>query len=81
MKLVGGSSENPDIKPTMLGDVTLDGVIDVRDITMLNQYIVKMVDFNDQQLANGDIIKDSKVDLKDLGQLKKYIIKLIDSLG
>ena len=87
MKLVGGSGENPDnpdnpdIKPTLLGDVTLDGVVDVRDVTMLNQYIVKMTDFDDQQLANGDIIKDSKVDLKDLGQLKKYIIKLIDSLG
>ena len=69
-----------DVKPTLIGDITGDGDIDVRDVTLLNQYIVKLADLDAQQMANADIIKDGKIDLKDLGQLKKYLIKVIDSL-
>ena len=63
---------------TLLGDVTCDGDIDVRDVTLLNQYIVKMADLSEEALANADVIADGTVDLKDLGQLKKYLIKVID---
>ena len=62
----------------LLGDVTCDGDIDVRDVTLLNQYIVKMADLSEEALANADVIADGTVDLKDLGQLKKYLIKVID---
>ena len=62
----------------MLGDVTLDGIIDVRDVTLLNQYIVKLADLSETAMKNADVIADGKVDLKDLGQLKKYMIKVID---
>ena len=62
----------------LLGDVTCDGDIDVRDVTLLNQYIVKMADLSEDALANADVIADGTVDLKDLGQLKKYLIKVID---
>jgi len=63
---------------SMLGDVTLNNEVDVRDVTLLNQYIVKMADLNEEQLANADVITDGKVDLKDLGQIKKYLIKVIE---
>ncbi len=63
---------------TLLGDVTCDGEIDVRDVTLLNQYIVKMADLSEEALANSDVIADGTVDLKDLGQLKKFLIKVID---
>ena len=66
------------VEPTLLGDATCDNEIDVRDVTLLNQYIVKMSDLTEQGIANSDVIKDNAIDLKDLGQLKKYIIKLID---
>ncbi len=62
---------------TVLGDVTDDGTVDVRDVTALNQYIVKLSTLNEQQLANSDVISDGKIDLKDLGQIKKYLIKVI----
>ena len=74
------STSGGDVKPTLIGDITGDGDIDVRDVTLLNQYIVKLADLDAQQMANADIIKDGKIDLKDLGQLKKYLIKVIDSL-
>lgn len=66
------------VEATLLGDATCDNEIDVRDVTLLNQYIVKMSDLTEQGIANSDVIKDNAIDLKDLGQLKKYIIKLID---
>ena len=79
-KATTAGTVNPGTKATLLGDVTNDGIIDVRDVTMLNQYIVKLNTLNEQQLANADVIADGKVDLKDLGQLKKYLIKVISSL-
>ena len=66
------------VEATLLGDATCDNEVDVRDVTLLNQYIVKMSDLTEQGIANSDVIKDNAIDLKDLGQLKKYIIKLID---
>lgn len=62
----------------LLGDVNCDGTIDILDVTMLKQNIVKLVTLDDKQAANADTIHDGTVDVKDLGQLLKYIIKVID---
>lgn len=59
------------------GDATCDGIIDVRDVTMVNQYVVHLTDITEQGLLNADVIADGTVDIKDLGQIKKYIIKQI----
>jgi mannan endo-1,4-beta-mannosidase len=77
------SDDNPvtvpdDVNATLLGDVNGDNEIDVRDVTMLKQNIVKLVELDTQQSANADVIKDNTIDVKDLGQLIKYIIKVID---
>ena len=64
-------------EPTLPGDATCDSAIDVRDVTLVNQYVVKMADLTEEGFANADVITDGKVDLKDLGQLKKYLIKVI----
>lgn len=75
------TNENPGSSPfgeaTLKGDATCDGIVDVRDITLVNQYVVKLKDMTDQGMANSDVIADGKVDLKDLGQIKKFIIKVI----
>ncbi len=72
------NSENPTVEPTLPGDANGDTIFDVRDVTTVNQYIIKAVDFDEQAIANADVIKDSIVDVSDLGQMKKFIIKLID---
>lgn len=64
-------SDNSDV---MLGDVTADGNIDVRDVTMLAQYIVKLTGLDEKQFANADVTKDGIADVKDLSQIKKYLI-------
>ena len=73
-----GSTSSGAGTAALLGDVTCDGIIDVRDVTLLNQYVVKIKDISEEGLANADVIADGVVDLKDLGQLKKYLIKVID---
>ncbi len=65
--------------PTLLGDISNDGIVDIRDVTTANQYIIKALTLDDTQLANGDVIADGTVDISDLGQIKKFIVKLITS--
>lgn len=71
------TTNSPDTN-VLLGDVNVDGTVDVRDVTMLKQNIVKLVELDAQQRANANVISDDVVDVKDLGQLIKYIIKVID---
>lgn len=71
------SDNSSDVKATLLGDVTDDGDIDIRDVTYLAQYIVKMVELNEQQFVNADVNIDKAADVKDLSQIKKYLIKAI----
>lgn len=64
----------------VIGDTTENGSVDIRDVTYLNQYLIKAVTLNAAQENNSDVIKDGKVNITDLGQLKKYIVKIVDSL-
>ncbi len=74
-------SQDTESDPSVIkGDVNTDGTVDVRDVTLMNQFIVQISDLSDKGLSCGDIIADGKVDLKDLGQLKKYLIKIVDKL-
>lgn len=72
------STSSGGVKPTMLGDITCNGEVDILDVTFIKQAILKMEELNEQQFANADVITDGSVDVKDLGQLIKFIIKVID---
>ncbi len=65
---------------TLKGDVNKDNEVDIRDVTTLNQYIIKALTLDETQLANANVVSDSTVDISDLGQLKKFIVKLVDKL-
>ena len=55
------------------GDISGDGVIDIKDVTLLKQHLAKWkVKLN---LANADVNDDKSVDIKDLTILKQYIAK------
>lgn len=62
------------------GDATTDGSIDVRDVTLYNQSVVKLKEIPDYAEKVADINTDGTIDLKDLGLLKQYIIGVRDSL-
>ncbi|MGN0606507.1 MAG: glycosyl hydrolase [Oscillospiraceae bacterium] len=74
------ASETKPSEATMLGDANGDGEIDVRDVTIMCQHIVKMTTLEGTQFANADIETDGEVDVKDLSQLKKFLINAITSL-
>lgn len=72
--------ENPAEEEVDYGNVNADDKVDIRDVTMLNQYIIKAVDLSDAQIRNADIIEDGVISIADLGQLKKFILKLTDTI-
>jgi endoglucanase len=69
--------DGADLSKVLWGDVNVDGIVDIRDVTTLNQYLIKAVDLTGQGKLNADVINDGAVDVSDLGQIKKYILKLI----
>ncbi len=69
-----------EVAPTMLGDVDCNGTVDLLDLTILNQHVVKISVLEGEGFANGDVIADGDISISDLTQLKKYLIKLIDEL-
>ncbi len=66
------------VEATMLGDVDCNGVVDLLDLTVLNQHIVKIVQLEGAALANANVINDDEIGISDLAQVKKYLIKVID---
>ncbi len=61
------------------GDSSLDGTVDVRDVTTINQHIIKENILPDYTETVADVNNDGNIDISDLGMLKKYVIKMIDS--
>ncbi|MGN0607167.1 MAG: glycoside hydrolase family 9 protein [Oscillospiraceae bacterium] len=77
------STPDPDLPAaTVWGDTNVDGEVDVRDVTMGAQALVKMKELTPQGLANGDVCppQDGVFDVKDLSQIKKFLINTITSL-
>ncbi len=61
------------------GDTNCDGTVDVRDVTSINQHIIKENILPDYADTVADVNDDGNIDISDLGMLKKYIVKMIDS--
>ncbi len=62
-----------------VGDTSCDGTVDVRDVTTINQHIIKATILPDYADTVADVNDDGNIDISDLGMLKKYIVKMIDS--
>ncbi|MDO5559599.1 MAG: glycoside hydrolase family 9 protein [Oscillospiraceae bacterium] len=65
------------IKPdNIYGDVDLNGVVEITDLTTLSQYLLNDIkNLSDQAMINADVTGDNGVDLADLMHLKQYIGK------
>ena len=62
------------------GDATLDGSVDIRDVTMYARHIVKIVEIPSYADMVADLDKNGTIDVKDLASLKSYLIGEKDSL-
>ncbi len=62
----------------LLGDANCDGNVDLLDLTVANQHVVKISILEGVAYHNANVVVDDEVGISDLTQLKKYLIKLID---
>lgn len=75
------SSSSSTVGGTVKGDANCDGTVDVKDIALIAQYIVKLKDISEEGLANANVVgTDASVDIKDLSQIKRFLIKDITTL-
>lgn len=63
------------------GDVNLDGVVDITDVTALARHIAEIQFITDEvALSNAKVTGDDIIDIADLTKLARYVAEIIDSL-
>ena len=60
-----------------LGDVNCDGKLNIRDATLIQKFLAKMVSLTEKQLTLADINTDDKVNIKDATYIQKKIANLL----
>lgn len=61
----------------LLGDVDLDGDVQIKDATLIQMYCASFVTFTQQQLLNADVDRDNDVQVKDATLIQMYIAGFI----
>ena len=70
-----------------MGDVNLDGKVNARDVTMIKQYVVKMVELSDVQKIYANVYVDTDKDgaplinSRDSLLIQQFIVKMDVTLG
>ncbi len=63
------------------GDVNLDGIIDLSDLTALSQYLLKDITLEEMGLKAADVNADNDVNVSDLALLKQFVMNDKVTLG
>ena len=63
-----------DVEEYMMGDVNQDSNINVLDIVFLMNYILNLIDLNEEQIALGDLNNDNGINILDIVLLIEEII-------
>ncbi len=74
-----GDSENPTGSETF-GDVDFDAEIKVKDATLIQKHVAKIITFSEFQMIIADVNGDSEVSIKDASAIQKAVAKLSDGL-
>lgn len=75
------TTETTKIHAVLLGDINLDGNVDLVDAVLLNKKVADIVSFNEQQTANADCyMMDGEINGQDAISLLKFLTHIIDSL-
>lgn len=64
----------------LIGDVNLDEVVDINDVTEMQRYIAKLIEFDDNQITLADADKDGEIDIIDATAIQKYLAGIISEL-
>lgn len=68
-------------KTPKMGDIDGKGDINIEDATMIQKYIVSLVEFNDLRLMTADTNGDGRVNIEDVTIIQKFIAEIITSIG
>lgn len=68
---------NIDLDETLIGDVSDDGVINIKDITAIQYHIAKFTTLKGGRLTAADTNRDGRGDILDATGLQKYIAEII----
>ena len=63
----------------LLGDVNLDGAINVADATLVQMSIADLSELSDEESANADVNSDGKINVEDATLIQMFAANLIDS--
>lgn len=58
---------------SFLGDVNLDGAVDINDATELQKYLADMTELNDEALSNADFKNDGKINITDVTAIRRTL--------
>ncbi len=72
-----GGAVKPDTGDFELGDVNMDGKLNIKDATAIQKYTAKLSEFDDIQTLLADYNADGKVNVKDATAIQKKIAGLI----
>ncbi|MCI5553977.1 MAG: Ig-like domain-containing protein [Ruminococcus sp.] len=79
-----GSVTTPDLTKDNIGDVNLDGVVDILDAVMLNKYLAGVVQLSDQALRNANCNQSAdsanSVGDEDTTSLMEFLLSLVEDL-
>lgn len=64
----------------LIGDVNLDEVVDINDVTEMQRYIAKLIEFDDEQITLADANRDGEIDIIDATAIQKYLAGIISEL-
>jgi hypothetical protein len=70
-RLILLESETPDF---LLGDVNLDGRVSLKDATLIQYYLIDMVELSQEQLDRADVDGNQEVSLKDATTIRMYLL-------
>ena len=62
---------------TMVGDVDMNGKVDVNDVTLIMKYNVELMSLSSEQLKFADVNEDDYVDILDATLLQQYIANCV----
>lgn len=71
---LAGTGASVSAAVTLAGDVNLDGTVDAKDVTALQQYLIRKATLSAQAAENADLNGDGILNSMDLAALKRQVL-------
>ncbi len=58
----------------LIGDVDLNGIVDIRDTTVIQKYIAGSIQLDEKAISNADFNADGIIDINDATDIQQYLV-------